>query len=158
MIQLNLTGNDLNETGIKLTKRIDNQFNFFERTTSEDVVDLYINSIALSYGQHTTYMSPKRTEDFDIDMSLSLEGIGALLSTDGLYTTISSLVPGGPAEKSDKLKPNDRIVGVAQETEDEIMTHIESLRGRVTIILITHSQSALKNCNKIFNLVDGNLT
>ena len=60
------------------------------------------------------------TEDFDIDMSLSLEGIGALLSTDGLYTTISSLVPGGPAEKSDKLKPNDRIVGVAQETEDEI--------------------------------------
>ena len=65
-------------------------------------------------------MSPRRTEDFDIGMSLSLEGIGALLSTDGLYTTISSLVPGGPAEKSDKLKPNDRIVGVAQETEDEI--------------------------------------
>tara|TARA_B100000953_G_scaffold11519_1_gene10334 strand:- start:87 stop:2147 length:2061 start_codon:yes stop_codon:yes gene_type:complete len=120
VIQLNLNGNDLNETGIKLTKRIDNQFNFFERTTSDDVVDLYINSIALSYGPHTTYMSPKRTEDFDIDMSLSLEGIGALLSTDGLYTTISSLVPGGPAEKSDKLKPNDRIVGVAQETEDEI--------------------------------------
>ena len=57
--------NPLNETGIKLTKRIDNQFNFFERTTSEDVVDLYINSIALSYGPHTTYMSPKRTEDFD---------------------------------------------------------------------------------------------
>ena len=120
VIQLNLNGNDLNETGIKLTKRIDNQFNFFERTTSDDVVDLYINSIALSYGPHTTYMSPKRTEDFDIDMSLSLEGIGALLSTDGLYTTISSLVPGGPAEKSDKLKPNDRIVGVGQETEDEI--------------------------------------
>ena len=120
VIQLSLNGNDLNETGIKLTKRLDNQFNFFERTTSEDVVDLYINSIALSYGPHTTYMSPKRTEDFDIDMSLSLEGIGALLSTDGLYTTISSLVPGGPAEKSDKLKPNDRIVGVAQETEDEI--------------------------------------
>ena len=120
VIQLHLNGNDLNETGIKLTKRIDNQFNFFERTTSDDVVDLYINSIALSYGPHTTYISPKRTEDFDIDMSLSLEGIGALLSTDGLYTTISSLVPGGPAEKSDKLKPNDRIVGVAQETEDEI--------------------------------------
>ena len=120
VIQLNLSGNDLNETKNKLTKRIDNQFNFFERTKSEDVIDLYINSIALSYGPHTTYMSPKRTEDFDIDMSLSLEGIGALLSNDGLYTTISSLVPGGPAEKSNKLKPNDRIVGVAQETEDVI--------------------------------------
>ena len=120
VIQLNLSGNDLNETKNKLTKRIDNQFNFFERTKSEDVIDLYINSIALTYGPHTTYMSPKRTEDFDIDMSLSLEGIGALLSNDGLYTTITSLVPGGPAEKSNKLKPNDRIVGVAQETEDVI--------------------------------------
>ena len=120
IIQLNLSGNDLNETKNKLTKRIDNQFNFFERTKSEDVIDLYINSIALTYGPHTTYMSPKRTEDFDIDMSLSLEGIGALLSNDGLYTTIASLVPGGPAEKSNKLKPNDRIVGVAQETEDVI--------------------------------------
>ena len=120
VIQLNLSGNDLNETKNKLTKRIDNQFNFFERTKSEDVIDLYINSIALTYGPHTTYMSPKRTEDFDIDMSLSLEGIGALLSNDGLYTTIASLVPGGPAEKSNKLKPNDRIVGVAQETEDVI--------------------------------------
>ena len=120
VIQLNLSGNDLNETKNKLTKRIDNQFNFFERTKSEDVINLYINSIALTFGPHTTYMSPKRTEDFDIDMSLSLEGIGALLSNDGLYTTISSLVPGGPAEKSNKLKPNDRIVGVAQETEDVI--------------------------------------
>ena len=120
VIQLNLSGNDFNETKNKLTKRIDNQFNFFERTKSEDVIDLYINSIALTYGPHTTYMSPKRTEDFDIDMSLSLEGIGALLSNDGLYTTIASLVPGGPAEKSNKLKPNDRIVGVAQETEDVI--------------------------------------
>ncbi len=120
VIQLHLNGNDLNETAEKLSKRIDNQFNFFERTTSDDVVDLYINSITLSYGPHTTYMSPKRTEDFDIDMSLSLEGIGAILSSDGLYTTINSLVPGGPAEKSEKLKPNDRIVGVAQETEDEI--------------------------------------
>ena len=120
VIQLNLSGNDLNETKNKLTKRIDNQFNFFERTKSEDVIDLYINSIALTYGPHTTYMSPKRTEDFDIDMSLSLEGIGALLSNDGLYTAIASLVPGGPAEKSNKLKPNDRIVGVAQETEDVI--------------------------------------
>tara|TARA_B100000700_G_C15058806_1_gene864414 strand:- start:5970 stop:7376 length:1407 start_codon:yes stop_codon:yes gene_type:complete len=65
-------------------------------------------------------MSPKRMEDFEIDMRLSLEGIGALLSSDGLYTTIASLVPGGPAEKTDKLKPKDKIIGVAQEGEDDI--------------------------------------
>ena len=64
VIQLNLSGNDLNETKNKLTKRIDNQFNFFERTKSEEVIDLYINSIALTFGPHTTYMSPKRTDTF----------------------------------------------------------------------------------------------
>ena len=120
VIQLRLSGNDLPETKTKLTKRLNNQFNFFEQTKSEDVLDLYINSVALTYGPHTIYMSPKRTEDFDIDMSLSLEGIGALLSSDGMYTIIASLVPGGPAEKSNKLKPNDKIIGIAQENEEVI--------------------------------------
>jgi carboxyl-terminal processing protease len=65
-------------------------------------------------------MSPKTKEDFDINMSLSLEGIGALLSSDGMYTTIASLVAGGPAEKSDSIKPNDRIIGVAQDGDENI--------------------------------------
>ena len=120
VIQLNLNGNELIETKEKLLKRLANQYHFFKQTKSEDIVDLYINSIALTYGPHTSYMSPKRMEDFEIDMRLSLEGIGALLSSDGLYTTISSLVPGGPAEKTDKLKPKDKIIGVAQEGEDDI--------------------------------------
>jgi len=120
VIQLSLNGNDLVKTKKNLIKKLDNQFNYFKQTKSEDVLDLYFNSIALSYGPHTSYMSPKRVEDFDIDMKLSLEGIGALLTSDGMYTTISSLVPGGPAEKSNKLKPNDKIVGVAQEEEENI--------------------------------------
>ena len=65
-------------------------------------------------------MSPKRSEDFEIDMSLSLEGIGALLSSDGLYTSVASLVAGGPAENSNKLHPNDKIVGVGQESDEGI--------------------------------------
>ena len=120
VIQLNLNGNELKETKEKLLKRLANQYHFFKQTKSEDIVDLYINSIALTYGPHTSYMSPKRMEDFEIDMRLSLEGIGALLSSDGLYTTIASLVPGVPAEKTDKLKPKDKIIGVAQEGEDDI--------------------------------------
>jgi len=120
VIQLNLNGNELKETKEKLLKRLANQYHFFKQTKSEDIVDLYINSIALTYGPHTSYMSPKRMEDFEIDMRLSLEGIGALLSSDGLYTTIASLVPGGPAEKTDKLKPKDKIIGVAQEGEGDI--------------------------------------
>ena len=120
VIQLSLNGNNLDETGNKIIKKINNQFNYFKQTKSEDVLDLYFNSIARSYGPHSDYMSPKRVEDFDIGMKLSLEGIGALLTSDGLYTTIASLVPGGPAEKSNKLKPNDKIVGVAQSKEETI--------------------------------------
>tara|TARA_Y100000748_G_scaffold137617_1_gene115417 strand:- start:177 stop:1562 length:1386 start_codon:yes stop_codon:yes gene_type:complete len=66
-------------------------------------------------------MSPKNTEDFDINMRLSLEGIGALLTSDGLYTSISSLIAGGPAEKTGNLKPNDKIVGVGQSDSEEII-------------------------------------
>ena len=120
VIKLHLSGNDLEETKNKLTKRLRNNFNYFKQTRNSDVFDIFINSVTSMYGPHTVYMSPKRSEDFDIDMSLSLEGIGALLSSDGMYTTIASLVPGGPAEDSKKLKPKDKIVGVGQENSKEI--------------------------------------
>ena len=120
VIQLMLSGNELEEAKIKLLKRMNNQLNFFKQTRDEDIFNIYANSVTSSYGPHTNYMSPKRSEDFDINMSLSLEGIGALLSSDGMYTSISSLVAGGPAEKSETLKPNDKIVGIAQEDENEL--------------------------------------
>ena len=120
VIQLILSGNSLEEAKEKLLKRLSNQKNFFLQTRQEDIFNIYANSVTSSYGPHTNYMSPKRKEDFDINMSLSLEGIGALLSSDGMYTTIASLVAGGPAEKSDSIKPNDRIIGVAQDGDENI--------------------------------------
>ena len=120
-IQLMLSGNSLDIAVEKTRKRMDNQLNFFKQTRSEDVFNIFVNSVGSMYGPHTTYMSPKNSEDFDITMSLSLEGIGALLSSDGLYTSISSLVPGGPAEKTDLIKPKDKIVGVGQEDEEGIV-------------------------------------
>ena len=121
VIQLMLAGNSLDESVEKTIKRMNNQLNYFQQTRGEDVFNIFVNSIASIYGPHTSYMSPKTSEDFDINMSLSLEGIGALLSSDGLYTSISSLVPGGPAEKTDLLKPEDKIIGVGQDTEGEIV-------------------------------------
>ena len=121
VIQLMLAGNSLDESVEKTIKRMNNQLNYFQQTRGEDVFNIFVNSIASIYGPHTSYMSPKTSEDFDINMSLSLEGIGALLSSDGLYTSISSLVPGGPAEKTDSLKPEDKIIGVGQDTEGEIV-------------------------------------
>ena len=84
LIQLMLSGNDLDESISKTTKRLNNQLNYFEQTRVEDVFNIFVNSITSIYGPHTSYMSPKNSEDFDINMSLSLEGIGALLSSDGL--------------------------------------------------------------------------
>ena len=121
VIQLMLAGNSLEESVDKTIKRMDNQLNYFEQSREEDVFDIFVNSVASIYGPHTSYMSPKSSEDFDINMSLSLEGIGALLSSDGLYTSISSLVPGGPAEKTESLNPEDKIIGVGQDDDGEIV-------------------------------------
>jgi len=121
IIQLMLSGNTLDEAKDKTKKRMNNQLNYFEQTRNEDVFNIFVNSIASIFGPHTTYMSPKNSEDFDINMSLSLEGIGALLSSDGLYTSISSLVPGGPAEKTDLIKPKDKIIGVGQDDEGKMV-------------------------------------
>ena len=121
VIQLMLSGNTLEEAKDKTKKRMNNQLNYFEQTRNEDVFNIFANSIASIFGPHTTYMSPKNSEDFDINMSLSLEGIGALLSSDGLYTSISSLVPGGPAEKTNLIKPKDKIIGVGQDDEGKII-------------------------------------
>ena len=121
VIQLMLSGNTLEEAITKTIKRMDNQLNYFLQTRNEDVFNIFVNAIASIYGPHTNYMSPKNSEDFDINMSLSLEGIGALLSSDGLYTSISSLVPGGPAEKTESLKPKDKIIGVGQDEFGEII-------------------------------------
>jgi carboxyl-terminal processing protease len=84
---------------------------------SEDVFNLYINTITEAYDPHTSYFSPKDADRFKEQMTLSLEGIGARLQTDNDYTKIIEILPGGPAEKSDILKANDRIIGVAQGTE-----------------------------------------
>ena len=121
IIQLRLSSNSLEESISKIKKRLNNQLNYFNQTDNEDIFDIYVNSLSSIYGPHTAYMSPKSTEDFDINMSLSLEGIGALLTSDGLYTSISSLIAGGPAEKSGVLKPNDKIIGVGQDDSDEMV-------------------------------------
>ena len=121
VIQLMLSGNSVKESAEKTLKRLENQLSYFNQTRNEDIFNIYINSISSIYGPHTSYMSPKNSEDFDINMSLSLEGIGALLSPDGPYTSISSLIPGGPAEKSGLLKPKDKIIGVGQDDDGKIV-------------------------------------
>ncbi len=88
---------------------------------SEDVFGLYMNAITESYDPHTTYFSPKASDYFNQSMSLSLEGIGAQLQSENDYVKVVKILPGGPAEKSDKLHANDLITGVAQGEKGEMV-------------------------------------
>src|SRR3546814_5365357 len=81
---------------------------------SEDVFQLFVNSFSTAIDPHTQYFSPKDAEDFRINMSKNLEGIGATLQTDGDYTVVRQVVKGSPADKSDEVNPGDRIVAVAK--------------------------------------------
>ena len=90
-------------------------------TQSEEAFQSYINAFASTYDPHTEYFTPRNKAQFNINMSLSLEGIGAVLRPVDEYTSIVRLVPAGPADKSGELNPLDRIIGVAQGETDPII-------------------------------------
>ncbi|GMM84533.1 carboxy terminal-processing peptidase [Pseudoalteromonas sp. MTN2-4] len=119
-LRLKLTGKTWPEIKELLTKRYNNALKRLSQTDSEDAFQVVMNAFARSIEAHTSYLSPRRAEQFKMDMDLELEGIGAVLGYDEDYTVIRSLVPGGPADKSEKIKPDDKIVGVAQEGEEFI--------------------------------------
>ena len=114
VLRLRLSGKTDQQIQQQLTKRYKNQLARLNQTRSEDVFQTYINAFAESYDPHTQYLSPESAENFDINMSLSLEGIGAVLQNDNDYVQILRLVPAGPADKSKQIAPADKIVGVAQ--------------------------------------------
>lgn len=97
-----------------LVKRYKNQQKRLQQTRSEDVFQAYINAFAQTYDPHTTYLSPDNAENFDINMKLSLEGIGAMLQGDNEHVKIVRLIPAGPAEKSKLVAPADKIIAVGQ--------------------------------------------
>jgi carboxyl-terminal processing protease len=117
-LNLKLTGKKPEEIKELLLKRYKSAKKRLAQTESEDVFQLVLNSYARSIEAHTSYLSPRNADRFQQEMNLSLEGIGAVLQLDDDYTVIASLVPGGPADMTKKLKPKDKIVGVAQGSEE----------------------------------------
>lgn len=120
VLRLNLAGRELDAIAELLDTRYSSQRTRLYQTRSEDIFQNYINALAQAYDPHTQYMSPENAENFDINMSLSLEGIGAVLQSDNEFTRIVRLVPAGPAQKSQQLQPADRIIGVAQGKEEMV--------------------------------------
>ncbi len=103
-----------------LTERYSGILRRTNQLNADDVFQLFINAYTLSIEPHTAYMSPSISENFDISMRLSLEGIGAVLRVKNEYTVVQSVVPGGPADLSGQVKAGDRVSGVAQNDEDMV--------------------------------------
>jgi carboxyl-terminal processing protease len=120
-LNLKLTGKSWDEIVNNLSNRYDNYDRLLDQYNSEDVFQLAMNSYSTSLDPHTNYLSPITSENFKIDMSLSLEGIGARLMYDEGYTKVVEIIPGGPAFKSKKLHVDDRITAVAQGEDGEFV-------------------------------------
>ena len=113
-LSLKLTGKTDKEVRETLTRRYKFAIRRLAQTNSEDVFSLAMTAFAREIDPHTNYLSPRNTEQFNTEMSLSLEGIGAVLQMDDDYTVINSMVAGGPAAKSKAISVGDKIVGVGQ--------------------------------------------
>ena len=114
ILSMKLNERDLSDIQDVLLKRYRNRLKQARQTRSEDAFQLYINAFASTYDPHTQYLSPRSSENFNMSMSLSLQGIGAVLRTEDDYTSVVRLVTAGPADKAGELKPSDRIVSVGQ--------------------------------------------
>lgn len=127
--------------------------------SSEDVFSAFENSFAAAIDPHTNYFGPVESENFNDDMNLSLEGIGAVLSQEDEYTVIVQIMPGSPAEKSKKLKPKDKIIAVKQahgKFEDiigwrltEVVKKIKGKKGTKVVLEIERGEGAAA---KTFNV------
>ncbi len=149
---LHLAGKERGEIVELLKKRHLNQLNRVRQYSSDDAFQIYMNAIAVLYDPHTNYLSPRTSQNFNINMSLKLEGIGAVLQMEDEFTRVTRLVPAGPAAKQGELKPADRIVGVAQGSEgtfedvigwrlDDVVDLIRGPKGSVVRLEVIPAQA-----------------
>lgn len=163
-IGLLLAGKTWKETAAVLTKRYQN-FEFrAHQIAPQDVFTLFMNSYTLSLDPHTNYFSPDQSEQFQIQMSLKLQGIGAALTPEGEYTRVASIIPGGPAALSKQLHPDDRITGVAQGDKgsmtdvvgwrlDDVVQLIRGPQGSVVRLQILPAGAPPGSPEKVLRLV-----
>ena len=125
-----LAEKELEEATETIKKRYKNRLRRISQRNEEDVFSISMNNLTSYFDPHSSYFSPKSAEDFEMTMSLKLEGIGALLTTEDDYPTIVSVVPGGPAEKTGKINPDDKIVKISQ-VEDPSSTPTDVVGWRI---------------------------
>ena len=152
-LSLKLADQEWSKIKEKLKKRYATRLKRINQYNSEDVFQLFINSLSETFDPHTSYFSPVSSENFNIDMSLSLQGIGAQLTTEDEYTKVVRIIPGGPADKSKQIWANDKIVGVAQGKDgqmvdvigwrlDDVVQKIRGKKGSTVRLEIIPAESA----------------
>ncbi|WP_096085880.1 carboxy terminal-processing peptidase [Agaribacterium haliotis] len=121
LLNLKMAGKSIDEARETLAKRYKNQLKRIDQEKSSDVFEIVLNALTVLFDPHTNYWSPRTNENFNINMSKSLEGIGAVLQSEDEFTKVVRLVTGGPASRQGQLKAADRIVGVGQGDDGEII-------------------------------------
>jgi carboxyl-terminal processing protease len=119
LLNLKLANADMVKNRATLKKRYENLLSNSNKLNNQDVFQLFMDAFTESVDPHTNYFNPANAAQFNIDMSRSLEGIGASLVTENEYVTIKTIIPGGPADKSKQVNIDDRIIGVAQGKDGE---------------------------------------
>lgn len=163
-LSLKLTGKPQEEIEKALKDRYQRFSKSILQFNSEDVFSMYMNTITEAYDPHTNYFSPKAADLFKQQMSLSLEGIGARLQTENDYTKVGEIISGGPADKSKLLNVNDRIIGVAQGVDgeiidvigwriDEVVKLIKGPKGTTVRLQILPAETGITGPSKIITLV-----
>ncbi|XOD70101.1 MAG: carboxy terminal-processing peptidase [Sodalis sp. (in: enterobacteria)] len=139
-LNLKLSGKKNREIRDILTKRYQRAIQYQAQNNSEDVFQLIMNAFAHEIDPHTNYLPPRNTEQFNTELSLSLEGIGVILQMNDNYTVINSLVPDGPAAKTKAISVNDRVISVGQS--DKPMTNVIGWRLVDVVSLIKGPQGS----------------
>lgn len=162
-LNLTLTGKEWPKVQEILGKRYRYAIKRLKQSESEDVFQIVMNSFARVVEPHTSYLSPRNAERFQMDMNLSLEGIGAVLRAEEDYTVIQSIVTGGPADKSKALKPKDRIVGVSQGEEkfedvigwrlDDVVDLIKGPKGSQVRLQILSGEEVDESSVKVVSII-----
>ncbi|MBX7127218.1 MAG: carboxy terminal-processing peptidase [Cyclobacteriaceae bacterium] len=163
-LSLKLANKKPEEIKQTLRKRFERFSKTMKQVNSEDVFGTFMNAATESYDPHTSYFSPRASDVFKQNMSLSLEGIGAQLTTDNDYTKINRVVPGGPADKSEKIHQDDLITGVAQGDEgemvdvvgwrvDDVVKLIKGPKGTVVRIQLLPAKTGVSGPPEVVRLV-----
>lgn len=164
VLRLRLTDKPNDEIRTTLLRRYEDLEKRVFELDSEDVFQLFLNAFAGSIEPHTSYLAPRTSDNFQISMRLSLEGIGAVLQRQNEYTTIDRVVEGGPAKISGRLKEGDRIVAVGEGAQDEpvdvigwrlddVVELIRGPKGSTVRLYILPAETALGGAVETVSLV-----